>query len=294
VAKNLRNGKSGLIGFVVSNLENSFYVSITKGIEKAINSYDYKLLLIDSAESKKKEMENVESLYHQGVEGLIIVPTASDCSYLKDIVPQDFPIVFTDRKPKNWDADMVLLDNKEAAYQVTDSLISHGLREIGFVAIEFGDNENDYVISERVDGYKEALKRAGISFRSDYLKIATLPPTIVNELLQSHAYNLTDELLKTPVQGIISGNNHTAIGLYSCLKDRNVRIPQDMAVITFDDDFWLQMVTPPISALAQPAARLGQLSAERLFFRMHRPHDAKEQFRLKARFIPRASSLIES
>jgi LacI family transcriptional regulator len=295
IAQNLRKGKSGLVGFIVSNLENSLYVRITKGIEKAINSFGYRLLLIDSVESKKKEMENVESLYLRGVDGLIIVPTTPDCSYLGEIVRQDYPIVFIDRQPSNWDADVVLLDNEEAAYEATKNFISQGVREIGFVAIQLGDDDDDYVMNERISGYKKALSEAHIPYRRHYLKISTCPPTTANELQHSYAFKMMEQLLKTPVNAVLSGNNYTAIGIYSCLREHHVRIPDDIAVITFDDDFWLQMNTPPISAVAQPAEQLGKLAAKRLIIRLLQQQEfSGEQLRLKAQFISRESSQIRN
>jgi LacI family transcriptional regulator len=294
IAQNLRRGKSGLIGFIVSNLENSLYVRITKGIEKTINSFGYRLLLIDSVESKKKEMENVESLYLRGVDGLIIVPTTPDCSYLKEIVRPDYPIVFIDRRPSNWDADVVLLDNEEASYGATKNFISQGVREIGFVAIQFGDDDDDFAMNERISGYKKALAEAHIPYHRQYLKIATCPPAAANELQHSYVFKMMEQLLKTPVNAVLSGNSYSAIGIYSCLKERRVRIPDDIAVITFDDDFWLQMNTPSISALAQPAEQLGKLAAKRLILRLLQEQELpNEQFRLKAQFIPRESSLIK-
>ncbi|MDR2109882.1 MAG: LacI family transcriptional regulator [Spirochaetaceae bacterium] len=293
IAQNLRKGKSGLIGFIVSNLENSLYVRITKGIEKTINSFGYRLLLIDSVESKKKEMENVESLCLRGVDGLIIVPTTPDCGYLEEIVRQNYPIVFIDRQPSNWDADVVLLDNEEASYEATKKFIAQGIREIGLVAIQFGDDDNDFVINERVSGYKKALAEAHIPYRRQYLKISTSPPATFNELRHSSAFKMTEQLLKTRVSAILSGNNYSAIGIYSCLREHHIRIPDDIAMITFDDDLWLQMNTPSISAMAQPAEELGKLAAKRLIIRLLQQQDLpKEQFRLKAQFIPRESSLL--
>jgi LacI family transcriptional regulator len=294
IAQNLRKGKSGLIGFVVSNLENSLYVRITKGIEKAINSFGYRLLLIDSVESKKKEIENVESLYLRGVDGLIIVPTSPDCSYLAEIVRANYPIVFVDRQPSNWDADVVLLDNEEAAYEATKEFIAQDIRKIGFVAIQYGDDEDDYVISERVHGYKKALAEANIPFYRHYVKISTCPPVTANNLQHSQAFKMMEQLLKTPVDAVLSGNNYTAVGVYSCLKEHHIRIPDDIAMITFDDAFWLQINTPSISAIAQPAEQMGKLAAKRLIIRLLQQQEfPQEQLRLKAQFIPRESSLIK-
>jgi LacI family transcriptional regulator len=102
IARNLRSGKSRIIGFVVSNLEHYFYVNIARGIKKAVNSLGCQLILIDSAENKDIETRNIESLYLRGTDGIVIAPTTTDCGYLKDIVSPDFPLVFVDRQPVSY------------------------------------------------------------------------------------------------------------------------------------------------------------------------------------------------
>jgi LacI family transcriptional regulator len=165
------------------------------------------------------------------------------------------------------------------------------VEEIGFVAIQFGDDEDDKVMNERVIGYKKALAEANIPFRPHYLKIAICKPTTVDELLYSYAYELMKQLLKTSIRAVVSGNNHTAIGVYSCLKEHGIRIPADIAMITFDDDFWLRMISPSISAIAQPSEQLGKVAAKRLILRLTQQESSPvESFRLKARFIRRGSS----
>jgi LacI family transcriptional regulator len=152
IARNLRSGKSKLIGFMVSNMENYFYVNIAKGIEKTLASHGYRLVLIDSGENKKNEMVNVESLYLRGVDGLIIAPTSPNCEYLKNIVEPDFPMVFVDRQPINYNGDTILLANSDAAYTATNYFISKGYRSIGFLTLYYGGTTIDKTMQERIDG----------------------------------------------------------------------------------------------------------------------------------------------
>lgn len=294
IAQNLRSGRSGNIGFVVPNLENSFYVRVAKGIEKAINAFGYKLFLIDSCENKEKEISNVESLYMRGIDGLILVPTTPDCGYLSSIVQDsNFPIVFLDRYPMNWEADCVLLDNEEAAYQATNLFISKGIKNIAFIAIQFGEEkEIDDIIKERIAGYKKALSEANIPYRKDFVKTATSPPLPTSELGYSEAFKLTEELLESDIQAIISGNNHSSIGVYSCLKKFDIVMPKHISLLTFDDDFWHQMTIPSISAIQQPEATIGKIAAKRLILRLTMDQELSfERFRLKAKIIHRESSL---
>lgn len=289
VARNLRSGKSKLIGFVVSNLENYFYVRIAKGIERVINSLGYHLMLIDSAESKKNEIENVESLYMRGVDGIIVVPTTTDCGYLKTIIPPEFPMVFIDRRPSNYEADSVLLFNAEAAHDAAKHLLNKGHTDVGFVSFHFGEAEIDDTMLERIEGYKTAHEEAGMRVNPDYIQVVPGIPSAIHELRHAESYRITEHLLNTPVKAIVCGNSLAAIGVFTCLKDKSVRIPEDMALITFDDDLWLSMSTPRITAVAQPAESLGSVAVKRLMKRIQGKQLPYECLRLKAEIILRGS-----
>ncbi|QQO09389.1 LacI family DNA-binding transcriptional regulator [Breznakiella homolactica] len=289
IARNLRSGKSKLIGFVVSNLENYFYVSLAKGIEKTIGTYGYRLMLIDSAESKKREIENAESLYLRGVDGLIIVPATPDCEYLKKIVRPGYPVVFVDRQPSNYSGDTVLLANAEAAFAATNYFISKGYRDIGFLGFHFGDQEIDKTMQERIDGYTQALREAGIPVNRDFIQVKTGMPAAMNELQHTESYKMMEHLRKSAVRAVLCGNSLSAIGAYSYLKENQIRIPDDISLITFDDDVWLKLTTPRISSVVQPAESLGILAAQRLMNRLGGKDLPYECFRLKADIVLRES-----
>jgi LacI family transcriptional regulator len=289
IARNLRSGKSRLIGFIVCNLENYFYVNIAKGIEKIANSYGYRLILIDSAENKQNEMDSAESLILRGIDGLIIAPTSPDCEYLKKVAGPDYPVVFIDRQPLNYNADTILLANAEAAYRATKYFISRNYREIGFVTFHFGGEQVDKTMQERIDGYTQALLDAGIPLNPGAVKVANGAPAAMNELQHTESYKMMEQLLKIPVRAVLCGNSLAAIGAYSYLRDKHIRIPEDVSLITFDDDLWLRLATPRISSVVQPAESLGVLAAQRLMYRLEGQELPGECFRLKAEMVLRES-----
>jgi LacI family transcriptional regulator len=289
IARNLRSGKSMLVGFLVSNMANYFYVNIAKGIEKTLSPCGYRLVLIDSAENKNKEMENVESLYLRGVDGLIIAPTDSDCAYLKRMVRAGFPVVFVDRQPVNFNADTILLANEEAAYRATKYFISQKFDPIGFLTFCYGRSGIDQTMRERIDGYARALKEAGIPVRGEAIKTAPGGPSVMNDLQYTESYRLMEELLRIPVRAVLCGNSLAAIGAYSCVKDRGIGIPDEVSIITFDDDIWLRLTTPQLSSVAQPAESFGVLAAERLIARLEGRDLPGECFRLNAEMVLRQS-----
>ena len=264
VAQNLRSGRSNLIGFVVSNLSNYFYVRIARGIESVISRYGYHLTLIDSQERIDLEQENIESLLDRSVDGLILVPTCTSCGHISKLLLTNRPIVFVDREPIGLQADSVLLSNEEAAYRATRHLIEKGHVDIGFVAFHFGHDEIDATMKERIEGYQKAHQDAGLPIRKNFIEVAVGGAVLVNELRHAESYRMMERLLTSPVTAVLCGNSPASIGVFMCLKDRKVKIPDEIALITFDDDLWLTMSTPSVSAVAQPAELLGAAAAERL------------------------------
>jgi LacI family transcriptional regulator len=289
IARNLRSGESRMIGFVVSNLEHYFYVNIAKGIDKVINPLGYQLVLISSAENKEAEIKNIESLYLRGIDGIVIAPTTTNCGYLQDILPPGFPLVFVDRQPTAYQADCVLLNNVQAGYAATHRLLHKGYAKIGFVSFHFGEKDIDPTIQERITGYKQAHQEAGLEIDENLIKVAPGASSSPVELLHAEPYAITGQLLDFPVQAILCGNSLAAIGVYQFLKNASISIPQQVALITFDDDLWLSMASPRISAIAQPAESIGATAAKQLLKRIRTKSGACKTLRLDAEIIFRES-----
>lgn len=290
VARNLRSGRSHVIGFVVSNLSSYFYIRIARGIERVAKPHGYKVVIVESQETTETEIENIESLFDRNVDGVILVPTCPSCDHLKKVIDTGYPIVFIDRQPEGFEADTILLANDDAAYRATRHLIQHGHTEIAFVGFHFGHDEVDTTMTERIDGYRRAHREAGLPVKPDYIQVTAGGPALVHELRHAESYRMTERLLDSPVSAILCGNNLASIGVFSCLKDRDVRIPEQVALITFDDDLWLSLSTPGITAVAQPAELMGAAAAEHLLRRIEGDTGKPEFVRLKAELITRESS----
>jgi LacI family transcriptional regulator len=291
IARNLRSGKSHLVGFVVSNMENPFYVKVAKGIEKTIGKYGYRLLLVDSAEKNENERESIESLYLRGIDGIIIAPTITDCAYLAELLPEKYPLVFVDRRPVNYTAaDAVLLENQDAAEKAARYLLEKGCTRIGFISFHYGRAGTDETIMERVGGFKKAFEGAGLVPDENLIRVVPGVCLDRHELMHAETYELTKQLLALNVQAIICGNDLSAIGVLYCLREAGIRIPEDVRLITFDDALWLSMTNPQITVIAQPSEALGAFAARQLLKRIQGRHEAYKIVRLNAEIIFRGSS----
>jgi LacI family transcriptional regulator len=263
LARNFRKGESKLIGFVVCDLSNYFFQDIALGLEQCLNQYGYRPILIDSKEDKQIEMENVRNLLGSAVDGLILAPTAEDVDYLQLMLRNHpVPVVFVDRKTVGHESDMVLSENTEGGYQAVKCLIERGHREIAFLG-----SRRDSTIEERAQGYRDALREAGIRVNENYIRYGEDASVSQRNLLHGSIYNLTAHLLKHyPITAIFSANNLATVGAFNYLMEAGLQVPDDIAFITFDDSFWLSMTTPSLSAVAQHPEEIGRL-AGRLIYR---------------------------
>ncbi len=265
LARNLRKGESKLIGFVVCDLSNYFFQDIYLGLEKRLAEYGYRALMIDSKEDKNTEIENVRNLLASSVDALIIAPTTEDCSYLKLMLAQNpIPVVFVDRKPIGFESDLVLSANEEGGYEATKHLISRGHREIAFVGSRF-----DSTMGERLNGYRRALREEGIPVNANYIRFGESISVSQRDLRYGAIYKHTLDLITNyKITAIFSGNNLATIGAFSCLMKLGIKVPNDIAFITFDDSFWLTMTTPALSAIAQNPDLIGDNAGKMIYERL--------------------------
>jgi DNA-binding LacI/PurR family transcriptional regulator len=289
-AQMLRSGKSRMIGFVVSNLESSFYVRIAKGIEKVANQNGYDLVLVDSGENKAKERKNIRSLYARGIAGIVMVPITPDCEYLASLLPEGFPLVFVDRQA-NEPANTVLLDNERAGYQATQYFLRRGITDIAFIALSYGVAHIDRTMEDRIQGYRNAFVENGLPVDQRYIHcFPGAEQSPLGTMMYSEAYKCTELLLaETPVKAIVCGNSLAAIGVYSYLREHKVDIPRDISLLTFDNDLWLNLATPAISSVVQPAEEMGIAAARLLLGKIQSPGSPDQTVRLKSEIILRES-----
>jgi LacI family transcriptional regulator len=289
IARNLRSGESRLIGYVVSNIECYFYLDMAMGIEKTIDKQGYQLLLMDSKDSKQREIRHIESLLLRGVDGIIIAPTTTDYGFLNELLPKGFPVVFLDRQPLNYQADYVLLNNTQASFEATHYLLRKGYARIAYITYHYGEDSIDDTTNERILGFKEAFRKEGIPL--DNSLIQTVPGNAYTRrsLMDGGAYHAMKGLLDKQVQAVVCGNSFAAVGVVNCLNEAGIRMPDDMALFTYDDDLWMSMITPKLSSIIQPGEAMGILAAERIIKRFREKDLAYESFRLDAAIVYRES-----
>ena len=282
VARSLRNQKSGIVGLIVplsaSDTANFFFMSIAQGIEEVLKDAEYNLILSNSNESLADELEQIRVFNSQFIEGLILAPTSHDQEELSSVIGP-YPVVFVDRKPKGISGDCVLADGFSGTYEAIQIMLQAGHRRIGFVSGPLGYTTSD----ERLAGYVRALEKNGVAVEQTLIKEGI--PTFEN------GYSFARQLIKEQqVTALFVANNMMTLGAMGFLQDAKVRIPEEVAVIGFDDYDWTRITNPPLSVIKQPAYELGRRAAEIMLHRINSPKKAAfQEYRLPTELVLRAS-----
>jgi DNA-binding LacI/PurR family transcriptional regulator len=280
VARSLRVKTSQIIGLIISDIQNPFFTSIVRGVEDLAYEHSYTLLLCNSDEDPDKERLYIDTMLAERVAGVIISPVAEVDNYSSVLLEAGVPIVAMDRRMRDLDVDTVLVNNVEGAYQAVSHLIELGHRRIGFI----GGPLQTTTGRERHEGYKKALTEHGISLEQSLLKIG--------DFKQDSGYQIVCELLEmddSPV-AVFTANNLMTLGALNAIHEKGLSIPQDMAIVGFDDMPWAPSLDPPLTAVAQPTYELGQTAADLLLRRVADPKRPVEQICLETTLVIRESS----
>ncbi len=285
IARTLRSGHSHMIGLVISDLTNLFYMDIALSIDKVLNPEGYHLIYINSDEDPAKERDNIESLLMQNVDGLIIAPTGKDCSYMQDLIGDRCPAVFFDRKPGDFPGDCILTENFDGAYGGTELLLSRGYRNIGFIGSSFTET-----MDERARGYRKALLDYAVEADDKLILFGSGRPLRLSEQKVGDSFKLTETLVRDrKADALFCGNALAAVGAVSYIKENRLRIPEDIALVCFDDMFWLSMSDPPLTAVDQDRLEIGRTAATVMLDRIRGNGEPFREYRIPTKLIPRSS-----
>lgn len=283
VARSLRSRKSNIIGLMIpvqsDDTSNFFFMSIAHGIGSVLNNHGYQLIVSNSNEEIEMERKQIQMFNDQFIDGLIMAPTSQSHEFLHQELQGDYPVIFIDRKPKGYNrADCILSDGQKGTYEAIKLLIEKGYRNIGFVTGPLGLTTSD----ERLEGYKQALNEHSIEINESLIKEA------VSSF--DNGYLVAKELLENShVSAILTANNVMTMGVVKCLQDHNKKIPEEIAVIGFDDYEWAKITTPPLSMIKQPSFEIGVKAAEAMIRRIEEPQADYVEWRLPTTLIERGS-----
>lgn len=277
VARSLRSQQSTTLGLIVSDIRNPFFTAISRAVEDTAYEQGYSIMLCNTDENPEKETIYLNLMQDTGIAGVIISPTRqNDAIFTGPNFP--LPIVVVDRSIVNGDVDAVLLDNVTAAYRLTTHLIEQGYQRIGILSSEMSTGQ------ERQLGYEKALRAHGFTLQTEYMK--NIAPKM------EAGYEATLKLLDTiePPDALFTINSLLAAGALQAIRERNLTMPDDIALVTFDETTWASLVQPAITLIAQPTYEIGKTATELLLQRIADPTRPTRHVILTGQLLVRGSS----
>lgn len=281
LARGLNTRISSTIGVCVPSItKHPFWAQVVSGIEDECRKSGYNLFLCHTESEPQRERDYIELLRTRRADGIILGPSADSAAHLETLLSPDWPLVLVDRKFRDLDVPAILVDNYRASLEAVEYLIRLGHRRIGVVA----GSPAHTVAQDRIRGYQDALTRHGLPVDEGLIWMRSYE--------DEHAYAATRALLALPdpPTAIYSCSGRLARGILHTLQEEGVRIPQEMSFLTFDDYDWMTLVSPPLTAIAQPAVEMGR-QAMRTLLRLiqgEAPSEDREVI-LKTTFMERAS-----
>ena len=255
-AQNLRRQKTNTIGVIVHELKSTFITSVLAGIEKVATEAGYDLIITHSSESCIKEAANAKNLFHKRVDGLIASLSfdTTDLQHFQPFVEKGVPIMFFDRVEQDNNNTVVIIDNNRCGYLATQHLIEQGCKRIAHVTASLKRN----VYAQRFKGYRDALYDHKIPFDENLLFIKDLSEKAG---LESAMHILK---LKPLPDGVFITNDFVAAVCMRTLKENGIRIPEDIAVVGFNNDAISQLIEPSLTTINYPGMDMGEIAARNL------------------------------
>jgi LacI family transcriptional regulator len=255
-ASSLRKQKTNTIGVIVHELNSNFITSVLAGIEKVTTEAGYDLIIAHSSESYEKEAANASNFFHKRVDGLIasLAFDTKDLEHYKSFEEKGIPVIFFDRVEENTESTKVIIDNYKCGYQATQHLVEQGCKRIVLVTASLMRN----VYAQRHKGYTDALFDNGIPFNKDYV--------LIKDLSEQCGVEAAKQILKMkPLpDGAFITNDFSAAVCMQTLKESGIRIPEDIAIVGFNNDVIGKIVEPQLTTVHYPGIDMGEIAARNL------------------------------
>lgn len=255
IALSLKENRSRAIGVIVPEIANNFFSQAINGIEAVAYDRGYHVVIFQSHESYERERSNIQHLVGRKVDGVLISLSGetTDVNHLQEIQKRGVPLVVFDRISNEIEANKVIADNFQGAFEATEHLIVSGRKRIAHIT----SPSLLYTTNERLEGYKAALEKHEIPFDENLVRYCGFAP--------EEARQVIFELLDTQnPDAIFTASDRLALDSFAAVKAKGVSIPEQVAFIGFTNLQVAHLLDPPLSTVVQPAFEIGKTAASML------------------------------
>lgn len=245
LAKSLRTGKSHIIGLMVENIADPFFANIARYIEDRAYKNGYRIIYCSTDNDADKTRDLIGMFRDRHVDGYIIAPPVGVEEDIAELLKDDLPVVLFDRYFPGIDCSYVVTDNLDSTYTATEYLVEQGYKKIAFITLESHQTQ----MQARLDGYKKALEQNNLQ---SYIKevVFNQETKLMSDPIAHFLKNNKD------LDAIIFGTNRIGTCGLKVIHSMGIRVPDDIAVISFDDHDVFELYTPSITAIAQPVEEI--------------------------------------
>jgi LacI family transcriptional regulator len=281
VARRLRTreGKSNLLGLIIPNIQNPFFADLARGVEDVAYANNFAVLFCNYDEDPKKEQFYLDIMQAESVDGIILPPIHESDPAVLQVVQNGTPIVCVDRSLSDAILEKVEVDNRRGALEAVQYLIGLGHRHIGLI----GGPADSSTGRERLAGYNAAHANAGVQIKTRYVRFG--------DYKKESGRRLAGELLseQEPPTALFVCNCLMTEGALGTIYERGLRIPEQIAIIGFDELPLASVFNPPLTVVRQPAYEVGKCAAELMIKRLDDPQRAPASLMLSPELIVRKS-----
>ncbi|MEZ5106605.1 MAG: substrate-binding domain-containing protein [Draconibacterium sp.] len=285
IAKGLRTGKTNTIGLIIADIANPFFGKLGREIEREAALHGYRVIFCSSDERAENSKTQIEMLQQGQVDGFIISPPAGSQDQILSLEKSKTPYVLVDRFFSEIESSYVVIDNFQASYDAIKHLVKKGFKNIACVTL----SARLVTMLDRVEGYKKALEDTGIGFNERFLKI--LPFSHEKDDVFKAVRELVLDEEESPDAILFTTSKVGIMGL-ECIHSLGLKVPENVAVVSFDDPDAYRISQPPVSAIAQPLKEIGKQSVQILLdiINSKESNPSRKEIVLKTNFIARKSS----
>jgi LacI family transcriptional regulator len=281
-ATGLVSNKSHNIAVILPTITNYYFSTVITGIQEIAYNNGYNIILHVTGESSEREIEIAMDLPLSSIDGLLVCVTSEShkSNHLKEIIDKGIPIVFFDRAAELINTSKVIQNDFEGAFVAVEHLIKNGYVNIAHIG---GPSQLSFT-KERLRGYLTALKKYNLPIRHDWI--------VHSEFTQLSGITDIKKLWgnKNKPDAVFAVNDRKAVGAMLALKEKGIKIGEDVGVVGFTNDPMSAIISPSLSTVEEPALEIGKRSCELLLKHISKKNFISEEVVLHGKLIVRESS----
>ncbi|MCY6484991.1 LacI family DNA-binding transcriptional regulator [Clostridium aestuarii] len=282
VARSLKTQKTKTIGIIIPDISNQIYPEVVRGAEDVANIYEYNIILCNTDLDPQKEMEYLRVLSEKMVDGVIYISNSLEENIVKTIKNIKMPLVLIETNGKDKDFPSVIIDNKQAANDAVKYLIKKKNKRIACIST---DKEAVNASALRYAGYLDALKENHIEYNEEIVSFCKISRKVED------GYEAMNSILEKTkdIDAVFCVDDEIAMGAINALRDKNIKVPEEIDVMGFNNTYGAANFYPKLTTIAQPLYDMGSVATRMLIKKINNEPLEEEIFVLPYEIVERDS-----